>query len=156
MMHHPVEEGKKMPSLTILLVEDDEDDAILLQNAFEREGIKRIVRNGVQCIQYLEGEGDYADRESSPFPNVIFTDLKMPVMDGFDVLRWLRDHSRSFFVPAMVLTSSSDYGDIEKAYRLGANAYLVKPNSLPDLQKFIRTAHDFWKNCAKPTLRLSS
>ena len=121
--------------LNILLIEDSEDDAFLLDRAFNREGINssfRRVHNGVQAISYLEGEGDYANRINSPFPGVIFTDLQMPEMDGFAVLHWLKTHPKCSVLPVMVFSSSNNDSDIEKSYRLGANAYLVKPSSLAE------------------------
>jgi CheY-like chemotaxis protein len=141
--------------LDILIIEDTDEDALLLDRAFNREGIRssiRRVNNGKQAVSYLEGEGEYANRSTSPFPSVIFTDLHMPVMDGFAVLEWLKTHPKCSILPVMVFSSSSSHADIEKAYRLGANAYLVKPASLTDLQKVVRTAHDFWQHCARVRL----
>jgi CheY-like chemotaxis protein len=137
--------------LNILLIEDTDDDAFLLERALNRDGIVSTLRrvvNGAQAISYLEGEGAYADRNTSLFPNVIFTDLNMPIMDGFSVLQWLKAHPKCSVLPVMVFSSSKNDSDIEKAYRLGANAYLVKPSSLPELQSVVRAAHDFWKRCA--------
>ncbi len=76
----------------------------------------------------------------------------MPVMDGFAVLNWLKTHPKCSLLPVMVFSSSNNDGDIEKAYRLGANAYLVKPSSMTELQAVVRVAHDFWKRCAKTEL----
>ncbi len=143
--------------LNILLIEDSDDDAFLLERALNREGIGsslRRVDNGAQAISYLEGNGKFADRSMSPFPSVIFTDLKMPVMDGFAVLHWLKTHPNCSVLPVMVFSSSNDSGDIEKSYRLGANAYLVKPSTLAELQATVRTAHDFWKRCSVAQLNV--
>jgi CheY-like chemotaxis protein len=138
--------------LTILLIEDSEDDAFLFDRALNREGIESTVRrvdNGAEALSYLEGDGVYSDRGKSPFPTVIFTDIKMPVMDGFAVLEWLKKHPVCSILPVMVFSSSAIDSDIERAYRLGANAYMVKPNSLKDLRKMVKTAHDFWIQCSK-------
>jgi CheY-like chemotaxis protein len=138
--------------LNILLIEDSEDDAFLLEKALNREGINcslRRVENGVQAVSYLEGEGNHADRNISPFPDVVFTDLNMPVMDGFEVLHWLKTHPKRSVLPVMVFSASADAGDIDRAYRLGANAYLVKPSSMVELQASVVVAHEFWKRCAK-------
>ena len=143
--------------LNILLIEDSEDDAFLLDVALKRENISSSVHrvaNGGEAIHYLEGEGDYADRSTYPFPDVIFTDLNMPFMDGFDVLRWLRAHPKCSILPVMVFSSSTLDADIEKAYRSGANAYLAKPGTLADLQVSVRKAHDFWIHCKRPTINL--
>ncbi len=141
--------------LNILLIEDSEDDAFLFESALNREGLgSRVCRveNGVQAISYLEGEGDYHNRSTFPFPTVIFSDIKMPVMDGFAILKWLKTHPRCSVLPVMMFSSSSEQADIEKAYRLGANAYLVKPMSLDELQKSVQIAHEFWKRCSKIAL----
>jgi CheY-like chemotaxis protein len=142
--------------LNILLIEDSEIDALLFEEALVREGISgslRRVSSGVQAISYLEGEGHYADRIGSPFPSVIFTDIHMPTMDGFAVLHWLRNHPKCGLLPVMVFSSSNDDSDIEKAYRLGANAYLVKPSSVTELQASVRAAHEFWRRCARAKAR---
>jgi CheY-like chemotaxis protein len=141
--------------LNILLIEDSHDDALLLERALNREGISstlRRVENGAQAISYLEGEAVYANRSTMPFPNVIFTDLSMPVMDGFAVLAWLKSHPKCSLLPVMVLSSSNIDVDIVRAYRLGANAYIVKPSSFGELQTAVRAAHDFWKRCAKASI----
>jgi CheY-like chemotaxis protein len=145
--------------LNILLIDDSEDDTFLLQRALDREKVPCFVRNvadGAEAVSYLEGKGRYADRAKSPFPNIIFTDLKMPKMDGFSLLSWLRKNPKCQLLPAMVLSSSAEETDIEKAYRLGANAYLVKPSSMAELQKLVRHAYEFWSACAKVTIKLAS
>ncbi len=148
---------RQQRTLNILLIEDSDDDAFLLDRALNREGIPtsmRRVANGAQAVSYLEGHGDYSNRSASPFPNVIFTDLNMPVMDGFAVLHWLKQNPNCSLLPVMVFSSSNNDGDIEKAYRLGANAYLVKPSTLTELQAVVRVAHDFWKRCSVAPVRL--
>ncbi len=145
--------------LTILIVEDSEDDAFLLRRALDREGFKssvQLVCDGRQAVKYLRGEGDYSDRHVHPFPDVVFTDLKMPGLDGFGVLKWLKSHPECKLLPTMVLTSSNEDEDINKAYGLGANAYLVKPGTLAELQKLVRTVHEFWNRCAKPNIPIAS
>lgn len=140
------------PVLNILLIEDSEDDAFLFERALKTEGIRgalQRVPNGEQAISYLEGDGAYSDRTKSPFPSVIFTDIHMPQMDGFGILNWLKSHPKCSLLPIMVFSSSNNRDDIEKAYRLGANAYLVKPTSMPELQAIVRVAHEFWKRCAR-------
>ena len=129
-----------------------------MRRAFEREQISSKisrVEDGRQAVRYLQGEAPYADRAVSPFPHVIFTDLKMPLMDGFEVLHWLRSHPKCSLLPTMVFSASAHDEDIEKAYRLGANAYLVKPGTLDALQRTVRQAHDFWIHCSKPRIYLA-
>jgi CheY-like chemotaxis protein len=140
-------------NLTVLIVEDDLNDELLLRKALTREGINNpihVVNDGTEAIQYLQGEGQYFDRLQFPFPSVIFTDLKMAHMDGFDILRWLRAHPECSVMPLIILTASKMDADIKKAYQLGANAYLVKPTKLEDLQAMVRAAYEFWAWCEKP------
>ena len=140
-------------NLTILIIEDDPNDALLLQKALAREGIKnplQFVQDGAQAISYLQGEEEYADRHRFPFPSVIFTDLKMPRSGGFDVLSWLKQNSECGVIPVIVLSASKLEGDVRKAYQMGANAYMAKPARLPELQKMVKTAYEFWACCEKP------
>src|SRR5581483_1836116 len=140
--------------LTILIAEDSENDALLLQMALKRAGIKErvyVVADGVEAIAYLRGEGKYKDRSKFPFPNVLFTDLKMPRMSGFEVLQWLRSNPECFIIPIIVLSASQLDDDIRKAYQLSANAYLVRPGKFEDLQKILKLAFEFWDKCEKPT-----
>ena len=139
--------------LTILIVEDDPNDALILKKALAREGIKhtiQVVPGGQEAINYLQGQGQYSDRSQFPFPSVIFTDLKMPRISGFDVLHWLRTHPECSVIPVIILSASKLDEDIKRAYQMGANAYLVKPTQIRDLQQMVKTAFDFWALCEKP------
>ncbi|MFO1500226.1 MAG: response regulator [Verrucomicrobiota bacterium] len=112
-----------------LLVEDNEDDAFFMQRAFQAAGLKNplhIVTDGEQAVDYMSGQHGFSDRSKYPLPDMIFLDLKMPGLNGFDVLRWIR-HDRKSDVPVAVLTSSSEEIDCRKARELGANCYLLKP-----------------------------
>lgn len=112
-----------------LLVEDSEDDVFFMQRAFRRAGLKNplmVVNDGEQAIEYLSGQHAFADRARYPFPDLIFLDLKMPGLNGFDVLRWIR-HERKSDVRVAVLTSSPEEIDRQKARELGADCYLLKP-----------------------------
>lgn len=112
-----------------LLVEDNADDAFFMERAFRRAGLSntlKLVTNGDQAIDYLDGKGGFTDRDQSPFPDLVFLDLKLPGRDGFDVLRWLRKEKQSD-VPVAVLTSSPEEVDRRRARELGAEAYLIKP-----------------------------
>ncbi len=140
-------------NLTILVVEDDENDIFILQSALKRAGIThsvQVVRNGQEAIDYFCANGRYADRAKFPFPKVVFSDLKMPIMDGFEVLDWLRKHPDCSVVPVIILTASQLDSDIRRAYQMGANAYLAKPSSLTDLQQMVKTAFEFWQWCQIP------
>ncbi len=141
--------------LTILLIEDDEGDAFMLRRAFDREGILgsiQVATDGKQGMRYLQGEGEFHDRTKYPFPDFVFTDLNMPVLNGFDLLEWRKTHNDFSVVPVMVLSASNHQQDIEKSYRLGTNAYFVKPSSLSQLQKLLRDTHSFWMSTERPKL----
>jgi CheY-like chemotaxis protein len=141
--------------LTILIIDDDPNDVLLLRKALVRAGVHdpvQVVADGYEAIQYLAGEGEYGNRERYPFPSVVFTDLKMPRMNGFEVLHWLRKHPDCSVIPVMVLSASKQDEDVKKAYQLGANAYLAKPSTLKELEEIVRTAYSFWAHCEKPHL----
>jgi CheY-like chemotaxis protein len=138
---------------TILIVEDDENDVLILKSALKRAGVEQaiqVVGNGREAIDYLCANGPYADRTKFPFPKAIFTDLKMPVMGGFEVLEWLRKHPECSVVPVIILSASKLDADVKHAYQMGANAYLVKPGSIKDLEQMVKTAFDFWRWCQVP------
>src|SRR5215469_16308856 len=117
---------------TILLVEDEENDATLVKMAFNRNNLQnpvQWVQDGLEAIAYLNGEGVYADRAKYPFPEVLILDLKMPRMSGLELLSWIREHPEYRVIPRIIMTSSRLERDIESAYTLGANTYMVKPSS---------------------------
>lgn len=131
----------------ILLVEDREDDVLMLRRSFQKAGISnpiQVVRDGEEAISYLLGTGKYADRVEFPLPELILLDLKMPKIDGFEVLRWLRSQRNFSGVRVVVLSSSESIQDVNLAYNLGANSFLVKPtnfNSFVELSGFIS---EYW------------
>lgn len=123
-----------------LLVEDNPDHVVLLQRSFARAKILnplQVVRSGEEAIDYLAARGKFANREEFPMPSLVLLDLKMPGIDGFDVLRWIRQQPAIGTLRIVVLTTSSDTKDIDLAYTLGANSYLVKPN---DFDLFVQVA----------------
>jgi CheY-like chemotaxis protein len=138
--------------LNILLVEDDENDALFFQRALR--SLSRchlnICRDGECVLRYLQGEGEFANRHLYPLPDVMFLDLKMPRVTGFDVLRWIREHPRYVVIPTIVLSSSKLESDVVKAYALGANCYLVKPHSLDELKNVLKLTIEFWTVCQRP------
>src|SRR5437660_5264305 len=114
----------------ILLVEDREDDVVLIRRAFDKAKVInpiQVVSNGEEAIWYLKGEGKYANRAEYPLPDLVLLDLKMPRVDGFEVLRWIRQQPGLSSVRVVVLTSSDQMRDVNEAYQLGANSFLVKP-----------------------------
>jgi CheY-like chemotaxis protein len=139
--------------LPILIAEDDENDALILQRALRKVGFNNpfhISPTGTDAIRYLQGEGPYADRERYRFPRILFTDLKMPEMDGFELLHWLRSNPQCSIIPTLVLSASQLDSDITRAYKLGANSYLVKPSDFDQLVSILRLVFDYWQMCQKP------
>ena len=131
----------------ILLAEDDANDVFFLERAFEKAGLDkvlRIVRDGDQAIQYLSGKGIYADRQEYPSPFLMLLDLKMPGTDGFQVLQWLRNNPEFRRLLVVVLTSSNLQSDVDRAYELGANSYLVKPVGFEEMANLIQRFEVYW------------
>ncbi|HLH55300.1 MAG TPA: response regulator [Verrucomicrobiae bacterium] len=131
----------------ILLVEDDQNDVFFLQYAFETAGIKNplhVVLDGQQAIHYLSGTGEFSDRRKFPIPAVVLLDLKLPVKMGLEVMRWIQSQPQLKHLLVIVLTSSADIGDVERAYALGARSYLVKPVSLEKRIEMVRVIKDYW------------
>jgi CheY-like chemotaxis protein len=131
----------------VLIVEDYEDDAKLLEMLLTNAGIANPVRtvlSAEQAISYLQGAPPFWDRTKHPLPSVIFLDLKLPGIDGFEFLRWLRANpqlQRSFIV---VLSATGDLKSVRAAYALGANSFLVKPCREADLLNLITCYRDLW------------
>lgn len=118
------------PNQNILLVEDDPDDVFFTEYALKKAGCSyamHLVEDGEQAIDYLDGKHKYANRELFPLPRVVFLDLKLPCLSGFEVLSWIRSHPSLACLPVFVLTGSSEARDKERARELGANGYYVKP-----------------------------
>jgi len=114
----------------ILVVEDDENDALLIRRTLSSSGIPNprvFVQSGEEAIDYLVGVGPYSNRATFPLPALALLDLKLPVMDGFEVLKWIRAHPHFKDLRVVVLTGSDNIRDVNEAYRLGANTFLVKP-----------------------------
>jgi CheY-like chemotaxis protein len=131
----------------VLLAEDDDNDALLMKRAFQRannSGVLRIVRDGEEVIDYLQGKGQFSDRSKFPLPSVLIVDLKMPKKNGFEVLQWIKEHREFRRIPAVVLSSSKQERDIVKAYELHANSYLVKPSAFNELQQVADTIQAYW------------
>jgi CheY-like chemotaxis protein len=136
-----------MASLRIPVAEDLDEDIELLKRAFSTVGVNvplHFVTDGQQAIDYLKGEGAFANRAQHPLPTVMLLDLKMPVLGGFEVLEWLRVQPVLRLLVVVVFTSSADQEDIQRGYELGANSYLVKPSSFDKLLEIVRTLQDYW------------
>lgn len=128
----------------ILLVDDEENDVFFMIEAFKRIGISNyhVARDGQQAVDYLRGEGKYADRAQFPMPMLVLLDLKLPFIMGLDVLRKIRERPGGPIV--IILSASSDPTDISNAYAAGANAYLVKPSSVDGLFEVVKSIKEFW------------
>ena len=142
-----VERSKHRP-LRILVAEDLDNDIELLQLAFSKASPSiplHFVKDGEEAIQYLNGDEAFSDRTAHPLPAMLLLDLKMPRIDGFQVLGWLRSRQDELRrLPVIVFTSSSEPEDIKRAYDLGANSYLVKPSGTEEMAQRIRCIETFW------------
>lgn len=121
---------------TILVADDDQNDVFFLRRAFQKSGVSHAlvhVPDGQEAIDYLRGEANYGDRSRYPLPGLLLLDLKMPKVDGFDVLAWLKTRPDLEDLPVVVLSSSSREDDIQRARALGADDYRVKPADFDDL-----------------------
>lgn len=131
----------------ILLVEDREDDVLLLRRSFQKAGIGnpiQVVGNGEEAINYFSGTGRYSNREEFPLPELVLLDLKMPKVDGFEVLRWVRSQPELAGLRVVVLSSSESIRDVNLAYALGANSFLVKPADFNDFVELSGFINDYW------------
>ncbi len=140
-------------SSVFLVVEDEPADVEFLEHAFVAAGRGDrifIAPNGEEAVAYLTGQGEKADRGCFPLPDVIITDLKMPHMNGVELLRWLQGQERWRAVPRLVLTSSTARSDIAMAYSLGAAAYFVKPVDIRELRVLAKAISDFWIHAVCP------
>jgi CheY-like chemotaxis protein len=114
----------------ILLVEDNEDDVFFMKRALKDAKVGfpvQILEDGQQALDYLSGKGPYSDRALHPLPHLMFLDLKLPYVEGFEVLAWMRDNPSLKDMPVAILTSSAEDSDQERAKELNAKTYLVKP-----------------------------
>ena len=132
----------------VLLAEDNPDDVFLVRRAFQETSALNPVHavgNGDEAIQYLAGEGKYGDRAVFPFPALLLLDLKMPVKDGLEVLRWLHEHPEiPSKLPVVVLSSTDLPSEAQMAYARDIQACIVKPMSYSELREKIRILKDYW------------
>lgn len=138
---------------TILLVEDDENDVYFFKRAAKLSGMLnplQVAEDGRQAIDYLKGSGLYADRIEFPMPSLVLLDLKLPHIMGLDVLKWIRAQPELQTVIVIVFTSSKLAPDIDAAYRLGANSYVVKPGSPAKLQEMLVVIKQYWLDLNEP------
>lgn len=136
-----------MDKRTILLVEDDPNDEMLTVRALRKNSIVDeivVVRDGAEALDYLFAEGTHGGRDPKEMPEVVLLDLKMPGMDGLEVLRRMRRDDRTKLLPVIVFTSSREERDIVESYRLGANSYIRKPVDFDEFSETIRNLGLYW------------
>lgn len=143
-----------MMTQTILLVEDNPADILLIQRAFRQADLShislQIVRDGDAAVLYLSGEREYLDRERYPLPMLMLLDLKLPRRSGHEVLEWLRQQPDLKRLPVIMLTSSREVFDVNQAYELGVNSYLVKPIGFAALVEMLKTLNLYWLMLNEP------
>ena len=131
----------------ILLAEDNDDHVMLIRRAFRQSGLVNpihAVQDGEQAIAYLKGEGRYANRDEYPLPCLLLLDLKMPNKNGFEVLEWVRSQPAFAALRVVVLTTSGEMRDINRAYQLGANSFLTKPVDFRDFVQLTSAVKGYW------------
>lgn len=136
-----------MENNSILQVEDDEPDVFLLKMVFKRAGITnpvQVVTDGQMAMDYLAGTGDFADREKHPMPCLVLLDLNLPKVGGLEVLEWIRRQPRLKRLVVVVLSSSAESRDIERAYELGANSYIAKPSRMEQTLEIAQLLKGWW------------
>lgn len=133
----------------ILLVEDNPDDVLITKRAFSKGKIRNklyIVNNGVEAVKFLNKEEEYKD---VPIPSLIMLDINMPLMNGFDVLREIKKNEKLRRIPIIMLTTSERDKDIDTAYSLGANNYIVKPVSFQKFIDVVVNVQEYWLQISK-------
>ena len=136
-----------MSEQSILLVEDDPDDEALTVRELQRQNIVNtidVVRDGAEALEYLFATGAYKARDASDLPTLMILDLKLPKVDGFEVLKQVRANERTKLMPVVVLTSSDEQRDRLESYSLGANSYVRKPVGFDEFREAVRQLHLYW------------
>lgn len=136
-----------MEEKIILLVEDNADDVLLTERALKKSHILNkvvVVRDGVEALEYLFGNGNWAGRDLSVMPQVVLLDLNLPKIDGLEVLRKIRADNRTKLLSVVILTSSKEESDLINGYSMGANSYIRKPVNFNDFAEAIRQLGLYW------------
>ncbi len=133
--------------IEILLVEDNPNDVELALHALKKNNIANrieVVRDGAEALEFLFATGAYADRQNAENPRVILLDLKLPKVDGLEVLRQIKADPRTRAIPVVVLTSSREDRDVVESYNLGVNSYIVKPVDFEQFTESVRQLGMYW------------
>lgn len=139
--------------LEILLIEDNANDAELTTRALKKNNIANHIihlNDGAQALDFIFGNGEFKGRDINNKPKVILLDLKMPKINGLEVLEKLKSHSLTKYIPVVMLTSSKEHPDVEKAYELGANSYIVKPVDFESFRKTVNELGVYWLMLNQP------
>lgn len=137
----------------ILLIEDNPSDEELTLHALGKYKLANhifVVRDGAEALDFIYGTGKYSGRNTNEFPKVILLDLKLPKVDGLDVLRKIKADPKTKHIPVVVLTSSNEESDIVESYKLGVNSYIVKPVDFKQFTESIRDIGMYWLLLNKP------
>ena len=136
-----------MNNRPLLIAEDEDNDVFFLKRALQKAGVTNpihVVDTGQGVLDYLKGEGAYADRVVYPAPHLLLLDLKLPCVSGIEVLKWIRKDNRHKQLPVIVLSSSTLSFDVQEAYESGANAYAVKPCDPDQLVQLMQDFANWW------------
>ena len=146
----------KMETKSILLVEDNPDDEALTLRALRNNNLANkvvVARDGVEALDYLFATGPYAGRDTSDMPEVTLLDLKLPKVDGLEVLKRIRTDDRTRLLPLVILTSSTEEQDLIRSYSLGANSYIAKPVDYLQFTEAVKQLGLYWLLLNEPPLR---
>ncbi len=145
----------------ILLIEDNPDDEMLTLRAFQKAGYDKhlmVVRDGAEALEYIFNRGIFADKNKFPRPELILLDLKLPKIDGRDVLKYIRNDTSTQFIPVVILTSSIEEADISSCYEMRGNSYIRKPIDFDHFKKLIERVCEYWLvlNHPAPQLKMEA
>ena len=154
----PRRDRDRMNDGVILLVEDNPDDELLAMRALRKNNVTNevvVARNGVEALDYLFASGPHAGRDTSTMPRLILLDLKLPKVDGLEVLKRLRSDERTKLLPVVILTSSKEREDMVEGYGLGANSYVRKPVNFEQFVKAVEQLKLYWLGLNEAPPRLA-
>src|SRR5205809_4408040 len=137
----------------IVIVDDREDDCILLERELRKQGVTNPITrftDGEKALRFLKGDGQYANRERHPLPSILLLDLKMPRVSGFEILEWLQSNPLAPKCLVLVVSELHTIGEINRAYHLGANSYLIKPSLEAELRECLKSFPQFKRSLEKP------